>query len=608
MASTSAEPVASTSAEPMASTSAEPVASTRAEPVASTSMESVAATPVSNSTTDAAESSRSSVAKRKLELLHSHAEASSRAKDVPTAASYRIVDINILKKMIDVLCCSSCTGGKVELVEETIYGLASRMELRCTSCEDVLFSQFTSDKTSNSRALDVNSRFVFSCKANGLGYEQAKSVMTDMNIPPPISDTAFTSKLSSLEKSCEAALHEHLQAVHELVRTEYVKEGYASSDDEKIDIAVSYDGTWQKRGHTSHNGIGIAIDILTGYVVDFEVLSNLCIYCEKQKQIEDDMPLSSLKRASERHEGKCQRNYDGSSNAMEVEAAKRIWLRSVESRLQYTTMLSDGDSKAFDAVSMLKPYGATPIKKEECINHVAKRLTAGLESLKAKGGPGGISLGGRGMLTKGTIGLLHSYYHNAIKKNAGDVQAMRRAIMAAPHHITSTDAKHDHSYCPENGWCWFKNPTTTQTNHKPDLPHQMLEIILPLYKRLSSDELLERCARVATQNANECVNGVIWKNCPKTQWSDRRSVMIGATMGVMTFNGGTTELERVQRKFGLVIGEQTVRRSSVKDRKRSLRRIVSSSKRKARAHRRQTERDRQIRKEGVTYAAGRFGA
>ena len=49
---------------------------------------------------------------------------------------------------------------------------------------------------------------------------------------------------------------------------------------------------------------------------------------------------------------------------MEVEAAKRIWLRSVDSRLQYTTMLSDGDSKAFDAVSMLKPYGATPIKKK----------------------------------------------------------------------------------------------------------------------------------------------------------------------------------------------------------------------------------------------------
>ena len=83
---------------------------------------------------------------------------------------------------------------------------------------------------------------------------------------------------------------------------------------------VSYDGTWQKRGHSSHNGI--AIDILTGYVVDFEVLANLCIYYEKQKQKEEEMPLSCLKRASERHEGKCQRNDDGSSNAMEVKAAK----------------------------------------------------------------------------------------------------------------------------------------------------------------------------------------------------------------------------------------------------------------------------------------------
>ena len=57
-----------------------------------------------------------------------------------------------------------------------------------------------------------------------------------MNFAPPISDTAFTFKLASLRKSCKAALKEHLQAVHVLVRTEYIKEDYASSDDKKIDI------------------------------------------------------------------------------------------------------------------------------------------------------------------------------------------------------------------------------------------------------------------------------------------------------------------------------------------------------------------------------------
>ncbi|GFV72117.1 uncharacterized protein TNCV_2460501 [Trichonephila clavipes] len=34
-----------------------------------------------------------------------------------------------------------------------------------------------------------------------------------------------------------------------------------------IDITVSYDGTWQKRGHSSLYGIGIVIDILTGLII-----------------------------------------------------------------------------------------------------------------------------------------------------------------------------------------------------------------------------------------------------------------------------------------------------------------------------------------------------
>ena len=79
----------------------------------------------------------------------------------------------------------------------------------------------------------------------------------------------------------------------------------------------------------------------------------------------------------------------------------------------------------------------------------------------------------------------------------------------------------------------YNNQTSYQTSHKPDLPQQLLPIILPVYERLSTTELLESCSRVATQNANECANGTIWKRCPKTSWYGRRSIVIGATMGVL---------------------------------------------------------------------------
>lgn len=54
----------------------------------------------------------------------------------------------------------------------------------------------------------------------------------------------------------------------------------------------------------------------------------------------------------ESHKGACQKNLEGSSNAMEVETAGAIFSRSVEQcKIQYVTVLSDGYSKAFNHVA-----------------------------------------------------------------------------------------------------------------------------------------------------------------------------------------------------------------------------------------------------------------
>ena len=80
-----------------------------------------------------------------------------------------------------------------------------------------------------------------------------------------------------------------------LVRSaEAVREAYADTDPHLreainrgenpiIDISVSFDGTWQKRGFTSLYGVGICIDVLTGYVVDYVVLSKYCHACKLQE-------------------------------------------------------------------------------------------------------------------------------------------------------------------------------------------------------------------------------------------------------------------------------------------------------------------------------------
>ena len=45
---------------------------------------------------------------------------------------------------------------------------------------------------------------------------------------------------------------------------------------ELVKVAVTADGTWQKRGRTSKIGVVFVASVGTGEVLDFEVLSHIC--------------------------------------------------------------------------------------------------------------------------------------------------------------------------------------------------------------------------------------------------------------------------------------------------------------------------------------------
>ena len=69
------------------------------------------------------------------------------------------------------------------------------------------------------------------------------------------------------------------------------------------------------------------IDVLTGLVLDFEVVSKYCHACVLNKK----RPMTDADRAKwkEEHAQHCLINHEGSSKAMEMEAAGKLWKRSV---------------------------------------------------------------------------------------------------------------------------------------------------------------------------------------------------------------------------------------------------------------------------------------
>ncbi|GFS65668.1 uncharacterized protein TNCV_1925061 [Trichonephila clavipes] len=227
---------------------------------------------------------------------------------------------------------------------------------------------------------------------------------------------------------------------------------------------------------------------------------------------------------------------------------------------------------------MKKVYGPDiVIKKEECINHVNKRLGTALRSTLKDCRAQGISLGGKahGSLKEATIKKLTTYYQKAILRNKRDVNAMKTAIYTTLLHRISTDAKPQHSKCPagENSWCFYQSaiangekPNNYKLNVGIPINEKFLPKILPIYQRFASNELLERCIRCGTQNANESLHSMIWAKCPKEILVNKRRVKREVTEAVCEYNKGTVRtIVETQKALGVATGGLTKQIATILD-------------------------------------------
>ena len=92
------------------------------------------------------------------------------------------------------------------------------------------------------------------------------------------------------------------------------------TDETVSDIAVSFDGTWAKRGHMSLFGIVFVISVATGEVLDYHVLSKFCKSCSVWEAKKDDDPFKYGEWKIS-HTSDCTMNFEDSSPAMEAEGA-----------------------------------------------------------------------------------------------------------------------------------------------------------------------------------------------------------------------------------------------------------------------------------------------
>ena len=263
------------------------------------------------------------------------------------------------------------------------------------------------------------------------------------------------------------------------------------------------------------------------------------------------------------------------------------------------------------------------MKNRRCVNHVAKRLGTGLRKLVKVCASQKITLGGKshGSLKGTTIDKLTRYYRNAVINNLEDTSAMKRAIFATLDHCMSTDERPRHSKCPngKESWCFFQRDLANNSpprKHsefiKTPLSETVVKYTMPLYLRLSSDELLKRCSLGKTQNANEALHGLIWSKCPKTTFTAKRRVDAAVGEGICTYNEGyLLTMMQLLAKRGTSPGRNTASLAEKKDSERlRLRkeRLTEKYKKYRKVLKTSKLGEEEIKKarEGTTYGAGEF--
>ena len=294
----------------------------------------------------------------------------------------KLLDMALEKLAICKMCKSSNGSLKLFQVDRRRSGLDESLYLECQNCHySVNFHTNEKVDCLGKQHSEINLRLTQADFYTGNGQTNLHRLCGMLDLPPQVNNSSYNDHVKDLELiSAKVAENSIAQGAFRLKSILKVKEEACKNLDVEEDvfpIAVSVDGTWQKRyGHSSWHGVVFIMAVETGGVLDYEVKSKVCFECKTRAKW--DKESEKFKSWFDQHKNKCLINHTLSSEAMEKEAGITIFKRSVEKhKLKYTTYVGDGDSSSFSEVStaLFEEYGSEyQISKEDCIGHIQKRM------------------------------------------------------------------------------------------------------------------------------------------------------------------------------------------------------------------------------------------
>lgn len=220
-------------------------------------------------------------------------------------------------------------------------GLFHNNVLRCTKCgKETPLTNFRIVHPRETTQQEPNKLLTLAVATTGVGYRAAKAIMSTLSLSIQ-SERTFLQQLHKFYDDIYLYAQEHFKNIITNVKNRNGKQ------EDIMDIIVSIDGTWKRRGHVSNYGIVFVIDVQSGLCIDFEVMSLYCEACAKKKS---ELSRTNFTIWHKKHKPFCSKNYDGTSKSMEKQGVIKLYQRSLMNGLRYKYMVCDGDASAFEAI------------------------------------------------------------------------------------------------------------------------------------------------------------------------------------------------------------------------------------------------------------------
>ena len=157
-------------------------------------------------------------------------------------------------------------------------------QLCCMTCNDIIDEDYLCQRVGGSKStrapFEINSRATMAFRGPWMWILCYQGVVWCYEHALFIKPNAYTSNHNKIHEASFEMAKRVQEDSAKPIRNAYKDIGILPDKNGILDIAVSFDGAWHRRGHSSANGLASTSDLLTGIPTDFEVLGNFCLKCK----------------------------------------------------------------------------------------------------------------------------------------------------------------------------------------------------------------------------------------------------------------------------------------------------------------------------------------